>query len=455
MRQMIRDGVARRLLTATFASIVALIVVFEAVDYIQSIQAHDRIQHTTADALHSVELVGRLGIDVEHEHVLLGRHIFESEPAGFERIEKQLDATRGDFQDAAREYAPLAVFPGEPRAWYDLLQDISVKDRQVADILALSRQNRDAEAHVRMAALEPQLAKIERDVSGLVELNAQTANRAFAETARMSTRVMRFRTVLGAVVLALLVLTGTAVTRTIARSEERLHRQKLELENKNRELDAFAGRVAHDLKGPLSTINMAASLLAEKQPQQTTSRVLSRGVAQMANIVDELLALSRAGAMPGAIAHTEPVGASLASELAPVVESVGGKLRVELAPAAVQCSEGLLRQALWNLGENAFKYRRNDIPPEIAICGRITDHRYRITCADNGLGMSTEDAEKVFTPFFRGERTRSIAGTGLGLAIVRRVIDAAGGTVAVRSQLGRGTTFELTLPLAFHDTDRA
>jgi signal transduction histidine kinase len=62
--------------------------------------------------------------------------------------------------------------------------------------------------------------------------------------------------------------------------------------------------------------------------------------------------------------------------------------------------------------------------------------------------MSTEDAEKVFTPFFRGERTRSIAGTGLGLAIVRRVIDAAGGTVSVRSQIGRGTTFELTLPLA-------
>jgi signal transduction histidine kinase len=448
MRQMIRDGVARRLLTATFASIVALIVVFEAVDYIQSIQAHDRIQHTTADALHSVELVGRIGIDVEHEHVLLGRHIFESEPAGFERIEKQLDATRGDFQDAAREYAPLAVFPGEPRAWYDLLQDISVKDRQVADILALSRQNRDAEAHVRMAALEPQLAKIERDVSGLVELNAQTANRAFAETARMSTRVMRFRTVLGAVVLALLVLTGTAVTRTIARSEERLHRQKLELENKNRELDAFAGRVAHDIKGPLATIGMAAALLAEQQPNLTTSKVLSRGVTQMGNLVDELLALSRAGAMSGALAGIEQIGASLASELGELVRSAGGTLRVDLQPARVKCSEGLLRQALWNLGENAFKYRRPDLPAEIAIVGRIVDHRYRITVTDNGLGMSTEDKDRVFMPFFRGERTRSIAGTGLGLAIVHRVIEAAGGRISVRSEVGRGTTFELILQLA-------
>ena len=82
MREMIRDGVARRLLTATFASIVALIVVFEAVDYLQSTQTQERIQHTTADALHSVELVGRIGIDVEHEHVLLGRHISNPSPQG-------------------------------------------------------------------------------------------------------------------------------------------------------------------------------------------------------------------------------------------------------------------------------------------------------------------------------------------------------------------------------------
>jgi signal transduction histidine kinase len=299
-----------------------------------------------------------------------------------------------------------------------------------------------------MAALEPQLAKIERDVSGLVELNAQTANRAFAETARMSTRVMRFRTVLGAVVLALLVLTGTAVTRTIARSEERLHRQKLELENKNRELDAFAGRVAHDIKGPLATIGMAAALLAEQQPNLTTSKVLSRGVTQMGNLVDELLALSRAGAMSGALAGIEQIGASLASELGELVRSAGGTLRVDLQPARVKCSEGLLRQALWNLGENAFKYRRPDIPAEIAIVGRIVDHRYRITVADNGLGMSTEDKDRVFMPFFRGERTRSIAGTGLGLAIVHRVIEAAGGRISVRSEVGRGTTFELILPLA-------
>jgi signal transduction histidine kinase len=455
MRQLIRDGVARRLLTVTFGSIVALIVAFEALDYVQTQRAHDRIQHTIADALHSVELVGRLGIDVEHEHVLLGRHIFESEPAGHARIEKQLDMTQGDFQDAAREYAPLAVFPGEPAAWYELLQDIATKDRQVADILELSRQNRDLEAHQRMLALEPQLTKIERDVTGLVDLNARTANQAIAHTARVSNRVTRFRTALGLVVIALLVASGAWVTRVIARSEQRLYRQKLELENKNRELDAFAGRVAHDLKGPLSTISMAASLFAETQPQQTTSRVLSRGVTQMANIVDELLALSRAGAMTGSVAHTEPVAASLASELAPMVEAAGGRVRVDLQPAVVQCSEGLLRQALWNLGENAFKYRRNDVPPDIAITGWITDHAYRIHCTDNGLGMSTEDAAKVFTPFFRGERTRSIAGTGLGLAIVRRVIDAAGGTVSVRSQLGRGTTFELTLPLAFHDTDRA
>jgi signal transduction histidine kinase len=380
--------------------------------------------------------------------VLVTRHIFETEPAKMQEVEHQIDMTRGDFTDAARQYAPLAVFPGEPGAWYQLVQDLAAKDHGVAQVLALSRANRDSEAHERMNELVPLLDAIEKDVTTLVDINARAANKAFGETAQLERGVMRFRTGLGLVVLGLLVATGTWVTRTIARSEHRLSQQKLEFENKNRELDAFAGRVAHDLKGPLATISMAASLLAEKQPGQTTSKVLSRGVAQMGNLVDELLALSRAGAMIGAVARTEPVAASLASELAPMVEAAGGTLRVDLKPASVQCSEGLLRQALWNLGENALKYRRTDEAPAIAIEGRIADRRYLITCSDNGLGMSTEDAEKVFQPFFRGERTRSIAGTGLGLAIVRRVVDAAGGTISVRSQLGRGTTFEVSLPLA-------
>jgi signal transduction histidine kinase len=448
MRQLVRNGVARRLLTATFASIVALVVAFEAADYVETHQAHERIQHTLADALQSVELVGRIGVDVQHEHVLLARHVFETDAAAMTRIERQLDATRGDFVDAAREYAPLATSPGEPGAWYELMQDLGVKDRDVAQILELSRANRDTEAHARMVALEPQLSRIERDVTKLVDLNAQVANTAFADTARLGEKVMRFRSAFGIGVIALLVGTGIWVTRTIARTEEQLREQKLELENKNRELDAFAGRVAHDLKGPLATIGMASSLLTEKQPQQTTSRILARGVAQMGNLVDELLALSRAGAMTGAVAHIEPVAASLENELGALVQNTGGTLRIDLQSAAVQCSEGLLRQALWNLGENACKYRRADIPLELAIVGRVDERNYRITCTDNGLGMSTADAEKVFTPFFRGERTRSIAGTGLGLAIVRRVVDAAGGTISVSSQVGRGTTFELTLPLA-------
>lgn len=455
MRESRRNGITRRLLTATFASIVALIVAFEAVDYVESERTHEQVEHTIADALRSVELVGRIGIDVQHEHVLLGRHILVSDRASMLAVERQLEAARADFAAAAREYAPLASFPGEPGAWFQLTQDLSEKDRQTARIVELSRDNRDAEAHERMAALEPTLAKIEHDVTALVDINARTANHAVREADRMQRDVTRFRTFLWLAVVGVLVATGAWVTRTVVASEERLRRQKLELENKNRELDAFAGRVAHDLKGPLSTVNMAATLLVEQQGQQPAARILTRGVAQMGNLVDELLALSRAGAMIGAVARTEPVQASLASELGPMVEAAGGTLRVELRPAAVQCSEGLLRQALWNLGENALKYRRPEVAAEIAIEGRIVDGHYLITCSDNGLGMPFEDTEKVFQPFFRAERTRSIAGTGLGLAIVRRVIDAAGGTIEVRSRLGQGTTFVVTLPLAFHATDRA
>ena len=67
---------------------------------------------------------------------------------------------------------------------------------------------------------------------------------------------------------------------------------------------------------------------------------------------------------------------------------------------------------------------------------------------DNGVGMSPEDARRVFEPFFRAQRVQERPGTGLGLSIVKRVIEGSGGAVTVDSRLGEGTTFRAKLPLA-------
>jgi signal transduction histidine kinase len=220
------------------------------------------------------------------------------------------------------------------------------------------------------------------------------------------------------------------------------------LEERNRDLDAFAGRVAHDLRGPLTTISLTASRLSERAQEEGTSAVLKRGVRQMEHLIQDLLTLSSIDAqLPSTVCETAQVASSVAEELKPQVKSAAGLIHVEVEPATVHCSPGLLRQVLWNLGENAIKYRRPDVQLEIEIQGRAKGRVYEFIVSDNGSGMPLQEARRAFEPFFRGEHGRSMPGTGLGLSIVKRVIEASGGSVSIDSEPGRGTTFDINLPL--------
>jgi signal transduction histidine kinase len=142
------------------------------------------------------------------------------------------------------------------------------------------------------------------------------------------------------------------------------------------------------------------------------------------------------------------VAAQIEEDFAARLEGEKGKLRVAVDHAAVSCSEGLLRQALANLTENAIKYHRPDASPEVEISGGAIDGGYDLRVSDNGLGMSPEDAGRVFEPFYRSTRTQDLPGTGLGLSIVNRVVQASGGTLSVETELGRGSTFIVHLPRA-------
>jgi signal transduction histidine kinase len=105
-----------------------------------------------------------------------------------------------------------------------------------------------------------------------------------------------------------------------------------------------------------------------------------------------------------------------------------------------------LEQALVNLLDNAVKFNREQ--GEVTIeCGYIADGRVRISVADTGIGIPSEDLKRVFERFYRVDkaRARTAGGTGLGLPIVKEVVERMGGMVSVESQLGKGTRFTLTL----------
>ena len=95
--------------------------------------------------------------------------------------------------------------------------------------------------------------------------------------------------------------------------------------------------------------------------------------------------------------------------------------------------------------ENGIKYARiEDNKPFISITVRDEGSKIIITTSDNGIGMDQETVDKIFTMFFRVNRT--IEGTGLGLHILKRAIEKLNGEVDVESELGKGTTFQITLP---------
>src|SRR5262249_13868638 len=162
----------------------------------------------------------------------------------------------------------------------------------------------------------------------------------------------------------------------------------------------------------------------------------------------DLLALSRISTQTvGTICQMTDVATHAQEDLASKVEAVSGVLQIDMDPATIAANKGLIRQVLWNLGENAIKYRRQDVPLRLEITGRTTRDSYELTVSDNGSGMSPSVARQAFEPFFRGMETESAPGTGLGLSVVKRVVEVSGGTILVDSEVGRGTTFRIRFPI--------
>jgi len=443
-------GRSRLVLPLAFVLIALLFAATNAAALHRASTVRRETEAIVRSALSRVELVTRIGGDLDRERLLIDEHIFEKERYAMKRVSDEIVITKGDFLAAAIAYDGLETRPDEQALWRQLKSAVAGLDPAVDATLSLSKENRDEEARVSIHKVDQLFDQIHRAIRALIALNDQRAEETLE---KMATLQRDWMLALGALALVGIGATlglGAWATRLVLRREVQLSRYSEELEQRNRDLDAFAGRVAHDLRTPLTTISLATSKLEkQQQPEPTTSAVemLRRGVKRMADLIQDLLTLSGIGAQretgscdPAAVAD------QLRDDLLPRVEGAGGHLRMAVEHATTQVSEGLLRQALWNLTENAVKYSRPEVPPEIEVRGATTDGHYHLRVSDNGLGMAPDEMAHVFEPFYRADRVRDTPGTGLGLSIVKRIIEASGGTITVESQLGRGTTFEIDLP---------
>jgi signal transduction histidine kinase len=364
-----------------------------------------------------------------------------------DRFEAQLIAVDRDVASASRSYQSIGDEEGERAVWDQLIAEIAALEPEISRIISLSRRNLNDEARTELGSADGRFQRINQASDTLLALNQARTNQEVAQVRKLQRQAVGFLVVLTVAWTIFALLTAKRAIRLITERELQMNHALAQLEDRNRELDAFAGRVAHDLRGPLTAINLAAPALVRRGVlEENIGAILRRGVSRMEAMIQDLLTLSRVSAqVTGATCNTAAVAALAQGDLTPIVQSVGGTLVVEAAAATVRGSEGLLRQVLWNLGENAVKYRRQQVPLVVEVHGRKTNSTYEFSVSDNGSGMSSFEASRACEAFFQGKDAQSTEGSGLGLSIVKRVIEASGGTISIDSAPERGTTVRIRL----------
>jgi PAS domain S-box-containing protein len=240
--------------------------------------------------------------------------------------------------------------------------------------------------------------------------------------------------------------------------EDRQIRQSLEqhaydLQQRNDELDAFAHSVAHDLKSPIASMMGFASLIESYYDRMTDEQVLDNVSLIMESgytlkrIIDSLLTL--AGVNKIDEADMKPLEMRHVIDDARLrLDSIIRETKAEfIEPDSYPVAAGYAAwvEEIWaNYISNAIKY--GGTPPVIELGAEsLPDGMVRFWVRDNGNGLSTQDQERVFTPFTRLSQVK-IEGHGLGLSVVQRIVEKLGGEVGVESAPGRGSVFSFTLP---------
>jgi signal transduction histidine kinase len=221
------------------------------------------------------------------------------------------------------------------------------------------------------------------------------------------------------------------------------------LQQTNADLEAFAGRVAHDLRNPLVPILSGSQVIersnVDAQVKRAAARI-ERSARRLSSMIDMLLDFSRLTATP------PPRGC----EVAPIVEDVvegfrdkasahGVTLVVDCDEVSAACEPIVVASPLQNLIENAFKYgRRADHEPIIEVRGFERAGMVIIEVEDRGPGIDAGGAENLFRAFKRG--VDGGEGVGLGLATARRLVEARGGSIGLRAGRFGGALFQIRLP---------
>ena len=253
--------------------------------------------------------------------------------------------------------------------------------------------------------------------------------------------------------------TLSQVNNELANAQRELTRQKSELERINEEKNRFVGMAAHDLRNPLSVIlNYAQLVLQDEITITAESAELLREIAGssrfMLHIIDDLLDVStiEAGKVELRLAELDPVQTVERNLTRNRLLAERKNIRIELTidgpVPPIRTDPGKLDQILNNLVMNAIKY--SDPGTVVAVGVTAKGDKLSIAVCDRGRGIPAAELTTIFKPFARLSATGTAGerSTGLGLTIVHRLAEVLRGRIRVESEVGKGSTITLELPLA-------
>lgn len=263
----------------------------------------------------------------------------------------------------------------------------------------------------------------------------------------------------GGVLILLILILGFQASYYISKIKEEDEKMLRQEEDIRKFKEDFLFKTVHDLRAPgtairlaiedLTTSNSWACSTDAKHAEQTVSIIQSLD-QRMLNLVNDILKIGKSQNANIEIkkesVDVHQVVSEATKNLGPIANSKKMKIEHEGKEVPkILADKEKITEVFFNLVDNAIKYNKEG--GTIKITHNIAGDKLNISISDQGVGIPAGDIDKLFAPYFRSETGKAIQGTGLGLYIVKNLIEKMNGKISVRSKVGEGTTFTISMPI--------
>ena len=246
---------------------------------------------------------------------------------------------------------------------------------------------------------------------------------------------------------------GIELQRSQENLEEKVKERTKALEESNKELQQFAYITSHDLREPLRMITSFLQLLEKRYQDQLDADANEfigfavDGAKRLDSMINDILIYSKISNKERNLVpiNINEVIEQVRLNLKTSIDETNTIMTHDPLPTLISDEQSMI-QLFQNLISNAIKYR-SEKPPEIHISAKKENNRYLFSIKDNGIGMSPNHLEKIFTIFQRLHTHEKYEGTGIGLAIAQKIVHQQGGEIWAESELRKGSTFYFTIPI--------